>query len=372
MTSEDLKIEQAFCKLRGHKIGVTALCGVSIDSNDFILSGDESGTVILWDLSTLKCARTFENLVRSRIQSMRVLKFVTVDDHVMILVVQSRDNGVSLYKFDKGIEREESDLELVVCYDSHDALFSRGDAIICDNESAILAYPSALDSHLVTVRLVKQSCKTLLSGVAAARDPRTDDKKVTVFDIKLRRKSESDKLIHLFVAYENGCLCMYEMDLDSIKTDSALDIKSLNVSLVKLYDTGSKDFISTFDVKGRCEGYDIIIGYPSNKLMHISTNQGQVSEIDLKCKGTSCSLISPFSNVVAVACWNGTLKLYDYEDKRLIHKIVDMHKKQVQDMMIVRAPEVHLNALTDDCDTRTFWMCCASNEGTISISSIYY
>lgn len=366
--------------LRGHTGGVTALCSARSNETNYLISGDQDGVIIIWDLSIFRQHKSIHTFA-SRIQSIRAIQPKNDDD--IYIVVQSRDNGLKIINLTYVITAAAPDSKKITIaeYSTYESLFSKGDAITLDNGQTLIAHPSALGRHLVTVRLLHQNGSTEISGSAQRDDERA--KQNTIFDIKL----SPTKLLGiylLFVAYEDGGLCTFKLDLNSRITIPELNSTGLKIELIKKHDFGIKDFLSAFDVLQNEDMYQIVCGSPSDKLIfafhHWVENSIKSESVKLHRPGTSCISIRPDRKLVAVGCWDSSVRLYSMKSRNLLASC-EHHTKQVQDIVFILHSRKSLHEMgvassgqlgkSESLDGDAHLLCCASLDGTISISDIY-
>lgn len=366
--------------LRGHNSGVTALTSCKVDEITYIISGDQDGIIIIWDLSILRKHVCLENIFSSRIQSLKVIKL----GQIQTLFAQSRNQGVTILNLEKIISGKEQDVESpqkLASFPTYEGIFSRGDAINTSDGRAIVAHPSCLDNFLVTIRLLNSLYHTELSGTAQRYD-QNSSKKPTVFDMCLKRTQGEDYL--LFVAYEDGCICSFSFRTDSTTSLPELNSTGLKIDLVQEFDFGVRDFISAFDITFSSDKLTIVCGSPQDELIFCSQSSQQTSgpdlhKVKLKRQGVASASIRPDDKLVAVSGWDNSVKLYSMKSRKLLASLTN-HLKQVQNIIFVERPcnidgqnYSPGNSIQSklDLNENKYLLCCASLEGTISISAIY-
>lgn len=362
--------------LRGHDSGVTALeyCSLPNVSLSYLISGDEEGNLIIWNPATFKKVSVFKNIASSTIQSIKNVTLIVSEEEIVVLVVQSRNDGVQVLEFYEPIEGTiKSDPNILASFPTYDALFSRGDAKSITNQRAILAHPSLLENYLVTVRVLGRDAKTEISGTAG-REIDESEKKSPIFDIAIRRDVQEEEDSYLvFVAYEDGCLNIYRFQMGATQRVPVLRSEGLNVGLIKRIDLNFKDFVSAYGVaqpEGDGGDYLIVAGSAGRDLRFVKCKakfDGEPEMLTLKQKGWGVSAVSMRfdGRLFAIACWDKSVSLYCAENLSL-RDTLDHHTKQVQ--AILFAPKL----LADfDQQGGESLMYCASQDGTISISSIY-
>lgn len=319
--------------LRGHNSSVTALADLIDEDNPFLISGDTEGTVIIWDLDTFKKFVIHRKVASSPIQSLKVVN-ISIEAIVNnVLIVQFREHGLQLFTL--------KDMKKLVTFKTYCPLFSRGDALNVDERVALLAYPSCLNNHTVTIRLIGDNAQTIQSGTAQ-RFNHQDTKTCSIFDITLLRKDKDSFLI--LVAYEDGCLCLFKSNLDSI------------VEFIRTYNFQIGDFISAFDVTNpNPDNLIAVLGSPHADLIFLcdkldQDSNRQLDRIKMKKRGVSAIKFRPDYKHVAVACWDSSVRLFSMESREDIATL-QHHSKQVQCILFFRD-----------------FLCCASMDGTISIS----
>lgn len=349
--------------LRGHTSGVTALCHTRINNNSYVLSGDEQGNIFVWDLSIFRKLTSHQNLLVSRVQSLRALSLTSDHGDVTkdILVAQSRNDGVFVFDLKELLMKTPS---VSINYPVYGHLFSRGDAIVHGKTRAILAYPSQEQNDVVTVRIVDHNVNIRASNIALR-----PDKCGSVFDIKLSR----GRL--LLVGYEDGCLAVFSLHHDPPKDESSTSEGDLIIKLAYNIDTKLKDFISAFDMShSSLDTFTIVIGSASNDLLLHSYDEGhslskELARIDLKKPGVSTLAIRPDDKLVVVAGWNTQLKLYSLKSHKFLLKS-KYHTKQIQDIVFIRDP-ICSQLVPEAARNANSLFCCASQDGLISIFSFY-
>lgn len=364
---------QPLFTLRGHNTGVTALTQIDFDGEACLVSGDQEGTVIFWDLVTFKQITSHQRLCNSQIQSIRVIQLECAENLSTVLVVQSRNNGLSLFHTTR------DKLVHLANYDTYEALFSRGDAISRHNGTAVLAYPSCLNNHFVTVRLLGAGAKTILSG-SAQRFQEDDSKKGSLFDIKVKQDNSS---YLLFVAYEDATICAFSLNLQDTLHVPVLDSRGIKIEMVKKFGLDFKDFITSLDVRLVDDKYNIICGAPTNNVYVIATPRDlrspQVDEVDqIKLKKRGVSTIATYidCDIAAIACWDSSIVLYSLNSKNPL-KTLSNHTKQVQDLIFLDGSKIY-EEHHDSPEPKPhgpsyankLLLCCASMDGTISLTYI--
>lgn len=391
------EVNQPLFTLRGHNVGVTALAQFEFAKNPFLISGDDEGTINVWDLNILRRHVSHSNVASSRIQTLRIVKFCVNDvNNSHLLIVQFRDNGLKLFNIESVMSNFPlSKSEALATYPTFNSLFSRGDALDVDHKVALLAYPSCMESDLVTVRVIGQDAKTYISG-NAQRHERDSKRTCTVFDISIVKKS--DDSFHLFIGYEDGCICCYTFNLNVMKVVPHLKVEGLKIDLIKTYNFQVGDFLSAFAAVNRKPDNNLVAvcGFPKAELIflcdlldgdQITEKELNVKRIKLRKPGVAEIQIRPDNKLVAVACWDSSVRLYSLEAPHKLLTTLNLHMKQVQSMVYAKRPEIHAdkdsyaNEVFGECaglsksneaneGLNKYLLCCASIEGTISISAI--
>lgn len=375
------KVKPPLFTLRGHNEGVTALTHSVISGVPHLISGDELGTVVIWNLLIYRISVKHLQLVSSRIQSLKVIKLNFNSNRTDVLVIQSRDNGVELLDLNHSLQHPSEPPIIRASFPAVESIFSRGDAMnIDESDRAILAYPSYLEKYLVTIRIIDNDSETRLSGTAS-RNCDESGRNFTVFDIVLREGSPGSYL--LFVAYEDGHLCIFSFNTELTTTVPVLNSVGLQVEMIKSINLNIGDFISAYDIVFNKEGeITAFCGSPLDKIIIISTttepeSDSKSSDIKLKRQGISAITIRPDRKLFAVACWDNVVRLYSM--KTFVHLAnIKHHSKQVQNVLFIERPDNDLctgdsSQLNQDKTTTEgkYLLCCASMEGTISISALY-
>lgn len=361
--------------LRGHPAGVTAITQFELSNQKYLASGDEKGNVIIWDLSVFRKVIDLPELCISRVQSLRVISLKLNGLLCQILVAQSRDDGVQLYNLDDVFQAVlKSPTNPIVIYPTYTSLFSRGDSISISPETAILAYPSSLEDNLVTVRYVGDDAKTSLSG-SAKRDFKTTQGSCTIFDIIIRPSNLVD-VYNLYVGYEDSHICIYSFNQDSTESIPVLNCTGLKLDLINSFDFGFQDFVSAFDVITKMSDNIIVAGSPHKEVIVLSNESDSHIEksratLALKRPGVSALAIRPDNKLVTIATWSGTVELYSMKSKRHLATLRN-HQKRVECILYLKDSWLNEQTLSHSSETpEKYLICCASSEGTISISSIY-
>ena len=358
------KVPGPLFHFRGHKSGVTALAS----SNSSLISGDEEGTIIIWNLSTFRRLKTWSRICTSKIQSLRIIK-LKIDSVIRdILVTQSRD-GVHLIVCDYSQVPDKP--PIVDHFPTYDSLFSRGDATSIDENTAMLAYPSYLENYLVTVRYLGPDAKTLISGSANRSDSDSKKSHPNVFDIVILENPIQAQSHNLFVAYEDGCIVVYAVNPESTRKLPELNVTGLRIDVVKQFNFGISDFISAFDVKLISDNYVIVCGCPKKDIMFSScptdfASDEKTEKIVLKKQGSSAISIRDDLRLVAIAGWDNTVRLYSLKTKKHLATIND-HLKQIHDILFVKKATENVS----NSNSGNYLMYCASLDGTISVFDLY-
>lgn len=359
--------------LRGHNVGVTALVQCAYDNVACLISGDREGSLILWDLITFKKITSYAKICSSQVQSLRVVRLNVANKEQQIIVAQSRNDGLYLF------ESTTKGLKQLANYATYEALFSRGDSLSRKNSTAILTYPSCISNHLVTVRLIGDEGSTIHSG-SAQRFHEEDSKTAPVFDIVIREVEESRYV--LFVAYEDSTICAFYINLDDMVHVPVIKTSGLNIKLVRKFVLDFKDFITSFDVRPVGNNYYIICGSPT-KDIHIieapialeSSVAEAIDKIPLRKRGVSSVIASPDCQIAAIACWDSSIILYSIPLKNVIATL-HHHTKQTQDLILLDTSitcdpfDTESSHSTNYCTQYRFLLCCASMDGTISLTCI--
>ena len=308
-----------YSSLRGHQCGVTSLCHATIDRKPILISGDQEGSLVFWDLITLRKFESSHKLCQSQVQSIRSISIAAGESTRNLLVAQSRNHGIHIIEMLRGIE-----VNILKNYPSYGSLFARCDAILENKTEALLAYPSSDGEQLICVRLLDQSIETISSATVG----RPHDKS-SVFDIRILELSSSNEK-RLVAGYEDGFVCCY-----SVKRNES----HLSVELLVNHDTKFQDFISAFDLAECPTGYIIICGAPKKAIHKLSLDKA-LSEvisdeiIKLKHQGVSALVTKKDGRLFAAACWNNTIKLFDVDTCAEINTIVN-HLDTVQDLKFI-------------------------------------
>ena len=382
--------------LRGHGTGVTALAYCDLFDMPILISGDQKGAVILWDLMTYRKYLILNVFSSSRIQSLKVVKFKRDPNCEIknVLVVQSRDHGLFLLDLNRAYSSKISDESdsILAKYPSHESIFARGDSIsIGKSKLGLLAYPADNKESAVTIRIVAIDGR-LSNSATAQRDSHDPQESCRVFDISIVNRSEENNY-YLFVAYEDGHLVCYNISIDFaiiVGDRDTLEAKEVVVQLISKFNPSFNEFVSAFDVVLSSTRLILVVGSPLNELVFLDTladnmNKPRIDRVALRKQGTSAISIRPDHRLVAVAGWDNTVKLYSIKSRKLL-AIMRNHSKQVQEMLFINKSNTLLSGLAANsrfsCNVEVngdrsrevdeqFLLCCASMEGTISISSIY-
>lgn len=367
--------------LRGHERSVTATVHYTTADRSLLISGDQEGTLIAWNLNQYRLLTKHKLLAKSQVQALKVLKLAND-----VLFVHTRDNGVKLFVLETIIDKGASPSTIVEIksFRSHDSLFSRGDAISIEGGRAILAYPYELENHIVSVVLIDPLANTLIAG-NARRYPLDCSKTSSVFDMLLMIAKNGS--FNLYVSYEDGCICIFGFTETSTTSIQSLNTVGLKLSLINEYNLGTCDFVSAFDVIEMCnsETRTAVCGSPGNKLILIhhaiepSTKElNTIDEIKLAKSGVSAIAIQPDNNLVAVARWGKNVDLYCMKTRELV-AILDQHSQQVSSLSFMNSStamqeafplQSEINGHPDE-KVGGYLLFCASMEGTISVSSIH-
>lgn len=367
-------------------MGVTYISHYQLPDDDqsYLISGDEEGTLIVWDLSTFKQVAKYVKISKSIIQSIKDVNIIVGDRRSIVLVVQSRNDGVQVLDFhDKANRTVKLAPNVLASYPTHDSLFSRGDALSTRDGSAILAHPSLLENHLVTIRVLGRDAKTVASGTAG--QDKHIVKKFPLFDIKIIKNSEKaidEERYHLFTAHEDGFMHIHEFQLNTTKTVPFLNSEGIDVKLTRRIDLGFKDFVAAYDIiRSKVsdeddDNYLIVAGSPGKYLCFMKCSakfdaEPDIHRIRLRTNGVSAISLSPDMRFVAVASWDKSVKLFSTEEHKLLAKL-DQHTKQVQAILFAPKPAtslMDLSLISEAGYNNKQMICCASQDGTISISS---
>lgn len=340
---------------RGHQVGVTAL----VCHHPLVLySGDEEGNIISWNLKTFKRIATWDNVCHGKILSIKIIQLV-LDTSASsdILVIQTRNDGVHLNRIDT--------LKSITNFPTYQSLFSRGDAVtLPDRSEAILAYPSAIDSHLVTVRYLGNDAVTLMSGSAKRHDEDKKRRESAVFDIRIKSKGSAE--YNLFTAYEDGCIFVYRFSRLHVETVPELNVTGLRIEPIQKFDFGISDFVSAFDVLDKSDNHLIVCGSPKRELIFLTCATGfdkkgeETNTVILNKPGVSAISIRPDEKLVAAASWDNSVRVFSMKSRRHLATFKN-HTKQVSTIIFAR---------TNPDEPRTL-MCCSSLDGTISVFDVF-
>ena len=137
-----------------------------------------------------------------------------------------------------------------------------------------------------------------------------------------------------------------------------------------------------FVIKPRDSDITLICGSPLQSLIILrdklddENSQPSIENMALKKQGVSDIAIRPDHKPYAVACWDSSVKLFSLKSGRLL-AVLGHHLKQTQQILFVgddlsghEYSESRGDANISKAE-RKFLLCCASMEGTISISDIY-
>lgn len=360
--------------LRGHEASVTALVTYETeDQGTRLVSGDENGTVIIWNLATYRPIQKFARLTNGRIQCLKTL----FNDDYLFIHSRQQDNGVSIVNIEDLCDTKLS-------FNSCDAVFSRADALDFDAKRSITAFPSSLGQHIVEVRVIDSSIDyaTFIAGTASKDADNPDKNTCSAFDICLR-KMPVDNAVLMFVGYEDGTISVYCLkldDKDSEKTMPALGATGLRLRLIKTYDMQQKDFVSAFDVALISDDkYKLICGFPFSEVYIINDTyqmtpketdkiEQETRSIRLKTNGVSTIKIRPDKRIVIIGTWNSNIKVFSAKGKPLAS--LNYHQKRVSDLAFVDCQKKNNCLLLSKGDAK-FVMACASADATISLSTIY-
>lgn len=342
--------------LRGHSVGVTALAQVR---GEWLISGDEEGNLALWNYHVKKRHSYYQSVAKSRIQSLKVIKLFIDGNPHDILVCQSRDDGIKLLDITHRLLNLTS-LQELATFDSFPSLFSRGDAMNIDQNKALLAFPSSLANHLVTIRILGDEAKTEVSGTAQ-RYALEGERSCPVFDLKLKQHPKDDSYWNLYAAFEDGCLCAYTFRSDVTKSVPSLNAEGLDIKLIKKFDLKICDFISAFDIANTKDGaIAAVCGSPDKTLSFISDDlepetTPKLETIELRRRGVSALTIGPDGQSFALAGWDNVLYYYCMNSRDCLGSF--KHTKQLQDLCYIR------NEHTREDDI--YELCCASMHGVV-------
>lgn len=340
--------------LRGHEHGVTALvCFVNSEKQSCLVSGDEEGYVIVWDLATYRPLEARKHLVKGRIQSLRCV----LDSSYIF--VHSRQDSVRV--FDLSLNEKAR-------FESCDCVFSRGDALDYNETSCIIAFPSTLGTNVVEVRVLDGSLSTVLAGTAR----RAEKESASTFDICLRKVSE---LVLVFVGYEDGRVSVFSMRPEGSGSSKSMPLlmraSGLNVALQRTYSFEQQDdFVSALDVSIGAGRFKLACGFPSDKLfiltgstLDLPADTAGAASVWLGARGMSAVKFRPDERILAVAAWNARLKIYSHKGKALAS--LEHHSARIGALAFAAgagaAPDLRAG----------FVLACGSADGTISLWSIY-
>ena len=276
-------------------------------------------------------------------------------------------------------------MNLVKSFPTFESLFSRGDAISVSNSRAILAYPSSLESCLVSIWILGPNLETNISGSAQRCKFKEGNRhNCSVFDICiLNGDRENYKLL---VGYEDGFICCFSFDENRTKSVPETGVTGLDVQLIFTCDTGFKDFVSAFDVIELASSEKFIFcGAPKKEIVKIKcdgnfTEEPNIDRIATKHQGVSALKICLEHRCVASGYWDKKLELLDLDGN--VIEILDGHLDQVQDISFVSKSKLELaecgasgdrGQRGDDVAGQpydSYYMCTASLDGTIGIMSL--
>lgn len=359
------QVPQPVFTLRGHQVGVTALTSLE----NTLISGDQEGNLCFWSLSKFRRTASWPNAARSKIQTLSIIKLPLNSSPKRLLVCQSRDNGVKL--FDCDIISTNSPIgPIVLEFPTYEALFSRGDALTIDENTAILAYPSSIENFMVTIRYLGPDAQVLSAGNAARGEYKENDRQLrsTVFDIKLLANPNDGESYHVFAGYEDGPIVIFSTSLKSTKTVPELNVTGLKIDVIKIIDLGLTDFVAAFDVGLISDKYSLVCGSPKKELVFCSLTvdlgKEAIEKVALRKQGTSSLAIRPDRMLVAVAGWDNSLRLYSMKTRILL---ATMHHHHAQ------IHSIHFITKSSETESKqgSHLMCCASLDGTISVHDIY-
>lgn len=318
--------------LRGHKAGVTALH----QFETYLLSGDEEGSLMIWNLDILRKQSLYENMFQSRIQSIKSFKIT----NKLFIMVQSRDHGIHIFPSNNIIDQSEK-VSILAQFSSYPSIFSKADAINHSSMGPLLAYPNDKDKFLVTVTFLAEDLSVKNTEVLGRSQSGG-----AVFDIKLQSKEDQ---IYVYVGYEDGQIGLFSsIQRDNDKTE----IRFVNLKTINI-DVG--DFVSALDVSLSSL---LIVGSPSKELLLYDCKTDETCRVKLKKRGISSLKIDPTGCLVAVATWSCQVDIYHLNSRTKADSLL-VHNKQVQDILWLSVGNLfpqYDNAL-----------CCASLDGTISI-----
>lgn len=355
--------------LRGHDVGVTALVYCYYENVQCLISGDQQGTLILWDMVTFKQINSYAKICPSQVQSLRLVKLKIAEAKRQVLVAQSRNDG--LFLFDLTFD----DLKQLANFPTYEALFSRGDSLSSKDNTAVLAYPSCINNHLVTVRLLGDEAKTIQSG-SAQRFQDDESKTVPLFDIVLREVGETKYV--LFVAYEDSTICAFSIDLEDIVHVPVLRSSGLNIRLLRKIDLKFKDFVTSFDVRVVEDTYHLVCGSPTKNVYVVATSTDlesvkdeKIEKIPLKRRGVSSIVASSDYQLAAIACWDASIVIYSMASKSPIATL-HHHTKQTQTLILLDAPKTFdpFDIVSQHGGGYRYLLCSASMDGTINLTYI--
>lgn len=320
---------------RGHRGGVTAIEQIE----RYLVSGDDEGSIIIWNIETFKCIRSYNNIVPSRIQSIRIIS----KEHRQISIIQSRDHGLHIYDIHTNTIDDSISLTLVDKLPSHPNLFSKGSAILHQSIRFVLGYPSEHSSQIITVRNLDDNCKT--KTIIDIERPVVGG---NVFDICLQTNPSINSNITCYAGYEDGKIGLYSLRCDELT--NKFDIIMTRVINMKI-----NDFVSAIDV------YDnvyLVVGFPTRDLIIYNCDIDETIKLKLDKRGISSIRCRYDTGCIAVARWDSRVDIYKMDTKQILHSN-SAHNKHIQDMIWIN----DTSFLPNFKDI----LCCVSLDGTISL-----
>lgn len=323
---------------RGHRVGVTAINQLQ----RYLITGDEEGTIMIWDVETYKNIKTYSKIIQSRIQSIKIID----DGHRHAAIFQSRDHGLHVYNIQDSTTLNQITIDLICRFPAHPSLFSKGDAIIHQNIGVVLGYASERSSQIVTVRNLDDDWNDLTTV-----DLERPVVGGNVFDIQLRAHDSKHDNIMCLIGYEDGKIAMFKLRSNQ-STSPCFDIIMTRIVNVMI-----DDFVSAFDIY---KDVHLIIGSPTRDLVIFCCDVDDVVRLKLDKRGISSIKCHWVDDWVAVSRWDSRVDIYSIDTRQILYSL-NSHSKQVQDMIWLK---------TSFFTNYTKVLGCVSLDGTISLVGI--
>ncbi|XP_074603814.1 guanine nucleotide-binding protein subunit beta-like protein 1 [Brevipalpus obovatus] len=300
---------------------VTAVCFGVVNTKDYLISGDEKGILMIWDLVTFKRVNMVSNAHDKRINKVWFNEDSRARDdtgNAIALISQARDE-IKIWTVDRQLNP--ISLTLSMCLQASLMSMSTFSAITTnpvkdDEKSSIM---------LATSDPFKQSCVQVIrigeNYVRMSLSPKDSAKLGIIVVIKCIKLMNGCSVV--LVAYESGNLMLFSIEDENSRT------MSTECCSIKPFE----DMITCMDYdpmsgKGACGSSINQLKVFTIRTEEPSLRLELLSQIELPVDGISAIEIRKDSSTMCIATWDQRVRIFSFKTLEQL-TVIDYHKSSI-------------------------------------------